>query len=407
VFADHERAFTDDTADGRPGQPPSADLIEGGGPVRRRRTGLAVAVLSGAALVGFLLTGPSHITHPNPGPIPSSEAEPGPDFSVNRVAFTDADFGYALLSPCRLSASCEGRWSLQRTTDSGRNWHRVASPLDARVATSAAVYARGRHDVALVIAGIRFVSNDAGLTWQKVPLERIGGSVDAVPPGDEIGYYCPADCSRPLSAHDPVEGIHHPLRRQPQLTGDPAQLLVAGFVAADQVWLVIGPLTDAPRILHSVDRGRHWATVPAPAFDDWFDPTLLLAPDGSQVYLATRGGAQAHVKRVWRLTDPVNGRWVGAATDGMPLDTIREIRVLPDGELRYADVAGNAWLTEEDATRVVPAPRPLLNGRRVNINVGQVVDGVVVATPAVGLRGDRVLVSTDSARHWQVHPVPF
>ena len=413
MFSPRERAFGRSAAHPDPDhtrwEPPPADLIEGGGSARRPRTRLAVAALLGAALVGLLLVRPGHPTRP--GPSPTLEPAPEPHFAVSRLAFTDAEFGYALLSPCRLSTSpCDGTWSLQRTTDSARHWQRVASPLDTNTATFPTVYARGHHEVALVLEGRRFLSQDAGRTWRTVLPDRSAGPVDAVRAGDEVGYYCPrvgTTCAPRLSAYDPVGGVTRPLRNQPPIVGDPAELRVSGVVAAGQVWLVAGLVTEAPQILHSPDGGRHWQTVSTPAHQDWFDPTLAVAPDGAQVYLITRGGDQADFRRVWRLVDQVNGRWVDAATGDVPLDQIRDIRVLPNGELRYADIAGNAWLTEAHATRVVPAPRALLDGRQVNVNIAQVLDGAVVATPVVGLRGDRILVSTDDGRHWQDHPVPF
>lgn len=399
--------------------PPFGDLLEGGARVRRRRTVVSAVAVAAVAAAGFLLAGPTaHITNPVPTPSPSAPA--GPQVAVGRVAFVDAGHGYALLSPCQLSTSCQGTWSLLRTADSGRRWHRVASPLDTRTAEDVAVFAHSPRDVAVVVDQVRYASADGGAHWSRVPSVRTGAPVDAVPAGDEVGYYCArsdASCPPRLSAYDPVTGITYPLRHQPPLTGDRFELRVFAVAGAGQVWLVAnadtesetgsdtGSDTGPPRVLHSADGGGHWRNVPVPESSDWFDPTLLLTPDGSQVYLTSRQSNWSSVRRVWRLTDPVRGRWTPAATDGVPLDTIEDVQVLPDGELRYSDIAGNAWQTRQGATQVVRAPRPLMDGRRINVNLDQVVDGMMVATPVVGLRGDRILISTDSGLHWQVRPV--
>ncbi|HEX5494017.1 MAG TPA: hypothetical protein VFX70_05515 [Mycobacteriales bacterium] len=385
---------------------PAGDLIEGGTRVRRGRAAV-LTVLAGAVLVGVLLARPDPPVPPAPRPAPT--VAPGPDFTANGIRFTDAEHGYVLVEPCRLPTTCRGTWTLLRTADSGRHWHRVGSPLDTRAAQYVQVYARGRRDVGLVIDGARFVSADAGATWRPMPPVRMAGPVRTVPAGDDIGYYCPVavtppGCADRLSAFDPVTGVTHPLVTQPPLIANPATRQMFAVTAAARVWVLATPLSGTPQLLRSADSGRHWRAVPTPAGQRWFNPELLLSPDGNRLYLVNRDINTSLVRNVWRLTDPATGRWVPAVVGGRR-EEIEDARVLPGGELRYADLAGNAWLTENLATRLVPAPRARMDGRLVNVNLDQVVDGALVATPVVGLRGDRILISTDGGQHWRVHPV--
>lgn len=399
-MVDHERVLAGDASE----PPPSADLIEGAGPVRRSRSVIGMAMLAGLALVGFLVTRPTgHATAPAPSPTP----EPIPDLAVAQVAFTDADHGYLVLSPCQLTTTCRGPASLLRTSDAGRHWHEVASPLDVHDTEQVAVYARGRRDVALMIDGARFVSSDAGRTWREAPPVTTAGPTGTVRDGDLIGYYCPfamprPDCSTRLSVFDPVTGTSRPLRNQPPITGGPDHQVFA-LAAAGQVWVLDTPPSGTPRLVHSPDHGGHWRAVPVPVRSDWFQPQLLLAPDASRLYLVNRDVHSSRILEVLRLVDPAAGRWVLAR----PPQGAQDATVMPNGELRYNDIAGNAWLTVTTglATAVTSAPKALMDGRRVNVNLDQVVDGVLVATPVLGLRGDRILISTDNARHWQVHPV--
>lgn len=391
------------------------DTVEQGGGrlddlawLRRRRIGAAVLALGGLVLVGVLLAGPvSRIIHPAPTPAPNRDA----GVAVGQVAFADARYGYALVRPCPADQECRGTWSLLRTTDAGRGWHRVDSPLTLHPAEQAQVFARGHRAVGLVLDGSRFVSADAGRTWQEVPPVRAAAPVSTVPAGAEVGYLCPSlqpDCPVRLSAFDPVTGVSRPLVHQPPLPPNPAEQVVFATATAGRVWVVASRPDGGPaRLLTSPDGGVHWRHVALPERGDWFEPRVLTAPGTDQVYLTTLDRPHSHVAAVWRLADPSTGpaRWVPAATVGVPMARIRDVRVLPDGELRYADVAGNAWLTTDRARAVGPAPRPRMDGRPITVNVAQVTGGVVVATPVVGLRGDRVLFSADGGLHWQVRPV--
>lgn len=369
----------------------------------RRRIGTVLLTLTGVALVAILLSDP---TARFAQPSPTGSPNPVPGYGVGGVAFTDARHGYVLLRPCRPTRQCSGTWSLLRTANSGRSWHRVDSPLDTRSTQFAEVFAHGQHNVGLVLDAGRFLSTNAGTTWRLVPAIRVAEPVVAAPADSEVGVVCPvrqSDCQAALAASDPVTGISHPLAHQPPL---PDVASDSVLTSAGQVWLISSsPSGGTPVLLHSTDAGVHWQRADLPDYSAWFQPQLLAAPDQYEVYLTTRDSWRSRAVKVWRLVAP-DGRWEPAATDGVPMDQIQDVRVLPNGELRYADIAGNAWLTRDGATQVAPAPQPVMDGRPINVNIAQVIDGVVLATPVVGLRADRILISTDSGRHWQVRPVP-
>lgn len=400
--------------------PPFEEIERRGSRIRRRRMG--TALVGGAAViagVAVFAAPAARIVAPQPSPTPTS----GAAFAVDQVDFVDARTGYVVLNGCSEEIQCLESRALARTTDAGRTWQQVPPPPGVG-GSAVSLAANGPHDVSVLdIFGKRHVSHDAGRTWQDAPLWTDGPPVDTVPAGYEIALTCSgtsADCAGgKVGVADPISGMQRPLRHQPRLSGG----FAGGTVRGRQVWALGIGATSAPPaptlgIAHSSDGGRTWQTVGAPPGGGWFRPEILAAPgDDGPVYLVNHLLTPQQELRVWRLADvgtgggddadsSSGGRWVSVSTQGLP-DDVSAVQVLPNGELRFNDNAGNAWQTEDGATRLTPAPRPTVDGARINVNVAQEVAGVLVAVPVVGRRGDRILFSTDAGQHWQVRPITF
>jgi BNR/Asp-box repeat len=338
---------------------------------------------------------------------PEPTPPPGPAFEVESVVFTDRQTGYVVVGPCAVSTSgCATAHGLARTGDGGRTWQRVELPLpDPGPDQYIQLAARQGGGLALSTADASYVSHDGGDTWRRVRWLRPGPPVDAVPEGHELLAFCSsttAPCTG-MSAMDPVEGTVRRLAHQPAVPRGGQLTAWAATERGPFVWAAAVDQRGALRLLYSDDRGRRWHLRDGPA-GGWFRPEILPVPSASRVYLVDHAQS-GQVGGVWRLDDPDGGAWTDVGRGR--LEGARSVQVLPDGELRYTDVAGQAWQTRDGGTRLERAALARVDGADIDVRVVGHVDGMLVGLPVVGRRGDRVLFSTDDGAHWQVRPVRF
>ncbi len=386
--------------------PPFTELLGRAKRVRHRRIGLALMVAGLVALVGFSTARPiADVAAPRPDPVPT----PGPPFEVADLVFTSTQVGYAILGPCAGDTSCTTTRTLAATADGGRTWHRITPPVDIGGDRSLLLNA---HDngMSLVVGDQRYVSTDGGRHWTRGHWLRDGPPVDGVPAGQSVTTFCPvanARCQNRLAALDEVWGVQRPLVHQPGLpagvSGRGPDLMVG---QGDVLWAASQAADGNLWLAHSPDRGRTWADLRGPAGHDWFRPFILTDPVSRLTYLVDRSARTGVITGMWRLDDPGTGTWTVVNAPGMP-DSAVQVEMLPGGELRFTDIAGHAWNTRHGGTEAVPAPKARVDGADIDVMVRQVVDGVLVGTPVLGRRGDRVLFSTDGGQTWRVRPVRF
>ncbi|HEY9476205.1 MAG TPA: hypothetical protein VIS06_20430 [Mycobacteriales bacterium] len=386
--------------------PPFTELLDRAKRVRHRRIGLALIVAGLVALAGFSMARPiQNVAAPRPDPAPT----PGPAFEVTDLVFVSARVGYAVLGPCTADSSCTTTRTLAATRDGGQNWHRITLPVDLGGDPSLLLEA-GDGGVSLVVGDQRYVSTDGGRHWTQGHWLRDGPPIDSVPPGQSVTAFCPvtqARCQNRLAALDDIRGVQRPLVHQPGLpanvSGDGPGLMVG---RGDVLWAASQAPDGSLWLAHSGDRGRTWEDLRGPAGHDWFRPSILSDPVSQRTYLVDWSTRSGVIAGVWRLDDPASEAWTAVDPSGVS-DSVVQAQVLPGGELRYTDIAGHTWNTAHAGTEVVPAPKARVDGVDIDVMVRQVVDGVLVGTPVLGRRGDRVLFSTDGGQTWQVRPVRF
>lgn len=203
---------------------------------------------------------------------------------------------------------------------------------------------------------------------------------------------------------DRLDGTLRPLAHQPAFpTGQDSG--ASGVVAGPDgpLWAFAKDRSGRLLMARSDDRGRRWRSLAGPDVRNWFRPLLLAEGSTPRVYLAdwAQTGGLSHV---WRLDGPLTGTWTEVTPQGGP-NRVQAIQELPNGELRYTDEAGHTWQTRDGGTLIERAAHAHVDGADIDVTVMGVVDGMLVATPVIGRRGDRILFSTDNGRHWQVRPV--
>ncbi|HEX5494016.1 MAG TPA: hypothetical protein VFX70_05510 [Mycobacteriales bacterium] len=390
--------------DARP--PAFSDLLGRAGRVRRRRITVAALGVGLLALAAFSLVRPVRdVAGPRPTPVPTQ----GPSFEVTDLAFTSAQAGYAVLGPCTADASCSTTRGLAVTRDGGRSWRRVTLPVDVGDDTSLLLGANA-DSVSLVVGDQRYISDDGGLHWTGAHWLTDGSPVESIPPGQSVTVFCPvsqARCQDRLAALDSVRGVQRPLVHQPALPpamdGAGPGLMVGH---GDALWAASLAMGGNLWLAHSPDRGRTWRELPGPPGRGWFRPSILSDPGSRRTYLVDWSTSSGVIDAVWRLDDANAGVWTAVTPTG-PAGAVVRAQVLPGGELRYTDIAGHTWDTDGAGTEVAPAPKAQVDGVDIDVMVRQIVGGVLVGTPIPGRRGDRVLFSADSGRHWQVRRVQF
>lgn len=372
--------------------------------IRHRRTAVALLAAGLLVLTGFSLARP---VRSGAGQRPTPTATAGPPFEVTDLVFASAKVGYVVLGPCTAEVSCTTTYGLAATRDGGRTWHRVTLPVDVGGDSSLLLEAEGR-SVALVVGDQRYVSEDGGGHWAEAHWLRDGAPVGSIPAGQSVTVFCPvaeARCQDRLAALDDVRGVQRPLLHQPELPpampgGGPGLMVGRG----DVLWAASRAADGALWLAHSTDRGVSWQDLRGPAGRDWFRPSILSDPTSGRTYLVDWSPDSGMIAGVWRLDDADRSRWTRVTPAGVS-DSVVQAQVLPGGELRYTDIAGHTWNTAHAGTRVAPAPKARVDGADIDVMLRQVVDGVLVGTPILGRRGDRVLFSTDGGRHWQVRKV--
>lgn len=389
-------------------QPEFSELLNRANRVRRRRIGMVVLIAGLLTLAGFPLARPVRsITGQHPTPASTL----GPPFEVTDLVFTSARVGYVILGPCTADASCTTTRGLAATRDGGRSWHRVALPVDVGDDTSLLLDA-DQGSVSLVVGDQRYVSDDGGRRWTQAHWLQDGAPIGSIPQGQSVTVFCPvrqARCQQRVAALDTVRGVQRPLVHQPDLPsaapgdgpGDGPGLMVG---RGDTLWVASRASDGTLWLAHSRDRGRSWADLPGPAGQNWFRPSVLSDPISRRTYLVDWSTTDGMIAGVWRLDDAATGRWTAVTPTGLSGPVV-QAQVLPGGELRYTDIVGRAWDTSHAGTQVAPAPTARVDGVDIDVEVRQVVDGVLIGTPVPGRRGDRVLFSTDRGQHWQVRVV--
>ncbi|WP_327007283.1 glycoside hydrolase [Dactylosporangium sp. NBC_01737] len=262
--------------------------------------------------------------------------------SPRAVEFADADTGYALFSTCVSGLACQV--GLVITLDGGQSWVARKVPFDDATEVEMRL---GRGNVLLLrtVPGGWYVSRDTGHTFQQHPLIPAPPEVNLTEPRFSVGCL---DGTVDCAARQPME-----------VTDDGKRTALPGRPAGDQrftslvaqgdgkLWLTAQAVETsnsvAPMITVSVwsstDHGRTWraeGTARLPQHSG-VEPHVVVAPDGSDVWLATN---QYAARR------NAAGAWVEA-------NAMREVaevysaEVLPGGLLLIASGQG-VWTVDGD-----------------------------------------------------------
>ncbi|MGN9909744.1 hypothetical protein ACTMTJ_19545 [Phytohabitans sp. LJ34] len=286
---------------------------------RRHRVRTALAAACAAAVAGVLLAGGGLLLPGRSGQdLPAGDPPTPPAVSGTPVQWAgaaDATHLYLARMGCATpSTSCPKTISqLYGSGDGGRTWTRRGAPLQApRLAvvgpqTLLASVFTGR-------AQTLTASTDGARTWHRL---REGAAVDAVPGGSLAVCWAPSGESCTLWSVDPAGGRFAPLRVQPALVADPADLVPAG--AGDRIWVRgTDPATGRPAVAVSADAGHSWSVqvfADAPACRSEGCRPPYLATDGATAYAVVAG---ASARAVYRHTTE-DGRWTRmSAVDAVP-----------------------------------------------------------------------------------------
>jgi photosystem II stability/assembly factor-like uncharacterized protein len=368
---------------------------------RRRRVGLAAAGV--AALTALVV-----VTVPRTSPGPPAEPVPTstpPTESAGRQLVVDTAFGrtttYALIGECTPADVCS--YQLLSSTDSGRTWVRLPSPLGPLPSGdgfSAELRVTGDDDLAVLdpASGRLHVSTDRGRTFA-TRVRRSGPPLDAVPPGLRAETtYCGGDGCAParVVVLDPATGLESALRAQPIARSKHNDLTTG---ADGRIWAAG---RDGDRLVSAVsdDRGRSWRQL-APLGGPPARLYRLVPVPGGGAYLVTgREDARDVLNAfsdLWRLD---GARWVRVTPAGIPRSALTAVG-LADGELLLTEEDGGTWRTSGRGTRIARAPDPVVDGGPLPVAVLERSGGLIVGETGVADgRGPYVLVSADEGRTW-------
>jgi hypothetical protein len=316
-------------------QPPLAELARRATRRTRRRrvawSALAAVVVGAGALVATT---------------PRQHAEP--PGAGSRTYFTDT---VAVDEQTVISV----RWSqcavvVSVTTDAGATWTPYRGPVewvDCGLPIRSFYEVYGPRTFAAEIEGERYVSRDAGATWQRES-ERTS-LVDNLPPGAQ-----PRPRGFGWQYVDPDTGEMY------QLSSIEPQSVWGSRPAPDGSLWMIGsnaPINsrseEVPTVTRSVDRGRTWqptGALPAVAVD-----VILVPASAREAYLLAREGGKSMVYR----TADGGTTWTGAPA---PWASARVATIDPGGALIvFGDNA--AWSTVDGRSFTGPTPVAVANPR--------------------------------------------
>lgn len=358
--------------------PPLADLAARADRRTRRRRAVGSG-LAAAALVAVALMAPALRPDAEPPAGPATN-EPGA-FFTDTVAVDQRTVVSVRWSQCAVAVSV--------TTDAGATWTPYRGPTTWRacgIPTGTFYELLGPRRYAAEIEGVRYLSHDAGVTWQRRDARFT--LVDTLPPGTE-----PRRRGAGGQGVDPTTGDLYQLRSAPvNNLWDTRQAPDGSLWMVGTNSLNRSPFVDqAPVVVRSPDRGRSWQpTGPLPAIAT--DPILVPAGPQDAYLLARQDGRPT----LYRTTD--GGRnWTHSRP---PWSSALAATIGTDGALIVYGAGPTgpaAWAGRDHGRSFEPAARvPVANPR-----AGATIHGLIWVTG-----DDGSIHLTVDGRTWQRIPPP-
>jgi hypothetical protein len=329
--------------------------------LRRRRLGVALAVVLVGATIPLVRTG----LRPVPDEEPADPAGPGAEPATSFVYDVDVDLhgqvqGYALRAVCPVRSGAGPCTTEVLYTENGVRWA-IQSRLPATGDSSVPrldrrIQTLGPSKVVVEARTERWYSGDSALTWQRVPVEP-AASVPAIPADAVLETRCfvvTSACRGPgqLLVTLPDSGRSAVLANPPALD----QLAPGRIPAADGGWWASGqdPATGRWSLAVSRDAGRSWTVTPLPPFTGTPQAGIAVTATPNALYAAAVGqlpDTAAGLLAIFRSTDG-GVTWTVAwqARDGsQPRSIAGTLMAAPAGSVTVTSQDGGTYVSTDGA----------------------------------------------------------